>query len=50
MSQENVEIVRAIYDEWADGHLGRRYMAEDIEYVNPPNAVEPGTRVGADSF
>jgi ketosteroid isomerase-like protein len=50
VSQENVEIVRAIHEEWRNGHLGRRYMVDDIEYVNPPNAVEPGTRIGADSF
>ena len=25
-------------------------LAEDVEWVNPPEAVEPGTRQGADSF
>jgi ketosteroid isomerase-like protein len=25
-------------------------MHPEIEYVNPPDAVEPGTRSGADSF
>jgi ketosteroid isomerase-like protein len=25
-------------------------LAEDAEWVNPPDAVEPGTRQGADSF
>jgi ketosteroid isomerase-like protein len=49
MSQENVEIVRRIYDE---GLLDRdpEWLVElatpDIEYVNPPYAVEPGVRRG----
>jgi ketosteroid isomerase-like protein len=49
MSQENVEIVRRIYDE---GLLDRdpEWLLElatpDIEYVNPPYAVEPGVRRG----
>jgi ketosteroid isomerase-like protein len=50
MSQENVEIVEAIYAEWAERRLGREFMAEDIRYVNPPYALEGGTREGADSF
>ena len=50
MSQENVETVQAIYDAWSAGKLGRAYMADDIEYVNPPDALESGTLSGADSF
>jgi ketosteroid isomerase-like protein len=50
MSQENVEIVRAIYDAWREGSSARGFMDPQIEYVNPPDAVEPGTRRGADSF
>jgi len=49
MSQENVEIVRRIYEE---GMLDRdpnqilELATPDIEYVNPPEAVDPGTRRG----
>jgi ketosteroid isomerase-like protein len=43
MSQANVEIVRRIYD--GSGALTDHVDAE-IEYVNPPEAVEPGTRRG----
>ena len=50
MSQENVEVVRAIHEEWANRRLGKQFMAEDIRYVNPPDALEPGTRHGAESF
>lgn len=50
MSQENVDIVRSIYDAWREGTSARQYMHPEIEYVNPPDAVEPGTRRGADSF
>lgn len=50
MSLENVEIVKAIYTAWRDGTSSRRYMDPDIEYVNPPDAVEPGTRRGPESF
>lgn len=50
MSRRNVEIVEAIHAEWAEGRLGRELMADDIRYVNPPDALEPGTREGADSF
>lgn len=47
MSGENVEVVRRIHE--ADNRAGqsvRELLAEDFEYVNPPYAVEPGTRVG----
>src|SRR3954453_7331762 len=49
MSQENVEAIRRIYD---DGliDLDPEWLLEiatpDIEYVNPPNAVETGIRRG----
>jgi ketosteroid isomerase-like protein len=50
MSQQDVELVRAIYDAWRVGESARAYMHPDIEYVNPPNAVEPGTLRGPGSF
>jgi ketosteroid isomerase-like protein len=52
MSQENVEIVRGIYDAWARNDFSGSGQPLDaqIEYVNPPGAVEPGTRSGLAAF
>jgi ketosteroid isomerase-like protein len=50
MSEENVAVVAAIYRAWANRELGREFMAEDIRFVNPPDALEPGTREGANAF
>ena len=50
MSQENVELVRRIYEAWSREESARDFIAEDIEYVNPSYAVEPGTRRGRKSF
>ena len=48
MSQESVEIVRAIHEALARGEspASLALLHPDIEYVNPPGAVEPGTRRG----
>jgi uncharacterized protein len=49
MSHENVELVRRIYDQGLlDGEPARLLdlAAPDVEYVNPPEAVDPGTRRG----
>jgi ketosteroid isomerase-like protein len=48
MSQENVEIVRRVYDEDWLSHPARLtpLMDPSIEWVNPPDAVEPGVRQG----
>jgi ketosteroid isomerase-like protein len=50
MARQNVELVRRIYE---DGLFDRdpervvhEFAAPDIEYVNPPEAVEPGIRRG----
>jgi ketosteroid isomerase-like protein len=50
MSEENVELVRKIYEAWGREESARDFIAEDIEYVNPSYAVEPGTRRGRGSF
>jgi len=50
MSRENVEVVEAIYEEWANRRLGKEFMAPDVRYINPPDALEAGTRRGAESF
>jgi ketosteroid isomerase-like protein len=49
MSQENVEIVRRIYqDGWFDQQPDQvlALAAPDVEYVNPPEAVDAGVRRG----
>jgi ketosteroid isomerase-like protein len=52
MSQENVEVVRSVYEAWARDDLpGPAHLFDaQIEYVNPPGAVEPGTRHGLAAF
>ena len=50
MSQENVELVRRIYDAWNRKESTRDLIAADVEYVNPSYAVEPGVRHGRESF
>jgi ketosteroid isomerase-like protein len=50
MSQENIDLVRRIYDAWNEGASTKGLIAEDVEYVNPPYAVEPGVRTGRESF
>jgi ketosteroid isomerase-like protein len=52
VSQENVEIVRRLYQAWRDSGFGvvPELMDREIEYVNPPYAVEPGIRHGHDGF
>ena len=53
MSAENVELVRALYEAW-NGVNGRdkvpAFLSDDFEFVNPPHAVEPGTRRGNDGW
>ncbi len=49
MSEENVKLVRALYEAW-NGPNGREqvigFLSDDFEFVNPGHAVEPGTRRG----
>lgn len=46
MSAANVELVRRIYDAWSREESAAAFIAADIEYVNPPYAVEPGVKRG----
>ena len=50
MSNENVEIVRRIYAEGLIDRDPKRLVDEfatpDVEYVNPPEAADPGVRRG----
>ena len=50
MSEENVELVRRIHERWDRGESISELVADDLEYVNPTYAVEPGTRVGRKMF
>ena len=52
MSQENVEIVRDGFAALARGDFDsfRAFLDEGVEWVNPPYAVEPGTRRGTGEF
>jgi ketosteroid isomerase-like protein len=50
LSEENVEVVRRIHERWSRGESVRDLLADDMEYVNPTYAVEPGTRIGAKTF
>ncbi len=51
-AQSNAEVVRSLYEAWQRDGFGvvPELMAPDIEYVNPPYAVEPGVRHGFDGF
>ena len=44
MAEADLEVVRAIHAAWAKRESPRELIAKDIEYVNPPYAVESGTR------
>ena len=52
MSTENVELARRIHGAWNDRDLETmRALADpEVEYVNSPTAVEPGTRHGHDEL
>ena len=46
MSAQNVQLVRTIYELWASHQPARHLIDPELEYVNPPYAVEAGTRRG----
>ena len=50
MSEENLEIVRRIYKEGLIERDPKRlldhFASPDIEIIDPPEAVDPGTRCG----
>jgi uncharacterized protein len=52
MSLDNVEVVRRIYGAWENEGSPGAYglLHPEIEWVNPPDAVEGGTRRGLDAF
>ncbi len=48
MSQDNVEMVRAIHDGWSRGDfgVGTELLAEGFQWQQHADAVEPGSRRG----
>jgi ketosteroid isomerase-like protein len=46
MSEENVALVRQIHERWLAGEHARDLISDQIEYVNPPYAVESGVKRG----
>jgi ketosteroid isomerase-like protein len=51
MSEQNVDRLNLIFGQlFGARRVDPELLAEDVEWVNPPEAVEPGTRKGADSF
>jgi|SRR5215211_272562 len=50
MSEENIDLIKRIYDAWDREESARDFISAEVEYVNPAYAVEPGTRVGRGSF
>ena len=52
MSDERAKVIEAFFDAWNRRDLAAalELIGEDFEYVNPPNAIEPGTRRGTDGI
>jgi ketosteroid isomerase-like protein len=52
VSQENVDVIRRIYSVWAKegSPLPSGLLDSQIEWVNPPDAIERGTHRGLDAF
>jgi uncharacterized protein len=46
VSEQNVELVRTIYELWARNEPAGHLIDAELEYVNPEYAVEAGTRRG----
>ncbi|TMK70003.1 MAG: nuclear transport factor 2 family protein, partial [Actinobacteria bacterium] len=50
--QENVDVIRRIYAVWGKegSPVPSGLLDQQIEWVNPPDAIERGTRAGIDAF
>jgi ketosteroid isomerase-like protein len=49
--EDNVDRFHRLQREWQERRsLPPELLSEDVEWVNPPDAVEPGTRRGAEGF
>ena len=50
ISEQNLEIVRSVYEALARDEFPVEVLDPEIEYVNPVGAVEEGTRHGIPAF
>ena len=52
MSQQNVDVVRRIYAVWGEegSPIPSGLLDPDVEWVNAPEAIEPGVRHGVEAF
>jgi ketosteroid isomerase-like protein len=52
MSQQNVDVVRRIYAVWGEegSPIPSGLLDPDVEWVNAPEAIEPGVRYGVEAF
>ena len=52
MSRANLDTVRRIYEVWdkVGSPVSSGLLDPEMEWVNPPEAVEPGTRRGIEAF
>jgi ketosteroid isomerase-like protein len=51
VAPDNVERFHAILRTWQESRsLAPELLTEDVEWVNPPDAVEPGSRHGVGGF
>jgi ketosteroid isomerase-like protein len=52
MSQENIEVIRSLYERWDRNDLSVfvEVLRPDAEFVNPADAIDRGTRSGYGGF
>ncbi len=52
MSEANVDIIRRLHEAWNrdESPIDLGLLSPDIEYVNSPEALEPGTRRGHEGW
>jgi ketosteroid isomerase-like protein len=51
MSQRNIQLAEATLKAWRDGSLADSDLLDPaVEWVNPPDAIERGTRTGIEAF
>jgi limonene-1,2-epoxide hydrolase len=50
VSEERARVIEMFVDAWnrRDLEAALKFVGDDFRYVNPPNALEPGTRRGSD--
>lgn len=48
--QDNLAVTRSFYEAMARDELPAEVLDPAVEYVNPPRAIEPGTRRGVEEF